>query len=87
MDAFTGHTEGNASTKRRRTDWRQEPEFLDATASISVSTFGARRVPELTNLYLHTRRLAAQDGHFADKDLIHERKNLLSGGGNDPRGI
>ncbi len=48
---------------------------MDATSSVSASTFGARRLPELKNLYFQTR-LDNNDDH-----IIHERKNLLSAGG------
>ena len=62
---------------KRGSGWRDGPAFLDATASVSASTFGARRLPELKNLYFSTR--------FVEDDkedsIIHERKNLLSGGG------
>eukprot|EP00531_Pseudo-nitzschia_arenysensis_P006300 CAMPEP_0116118916 /NCGR_PEP_ID=MMETSP0329-20121206/2363_1 /TAXON_ID=697910 /ORGANISM="Pseudo-nitzschia arenysensis, Strain B593" /LENGTH=807 /DNA_ID=CAMNT_0003612583 /DNA_START=42 /DNA_END=2465 /DNA_ORIENTATION=+ len=65
---------------KRGNDWREGPAFLDATSSISVSTFGARRLPELKNLYFQAR---FQDGNpsYRDDSIVHERKNLMSGGG------
>ena len=64
---------------KRATDWREGPAFLDATSSVSASTFGARRLPELKNLYFQTRSKDADDDD--DDQIIHERKTLLSGGG------
>ncbi len=64
------------SWKRGSADWREGPAFLDATSSVSASTFGARRLPELKSLYFATR-----PEHNDSDHIIHERKNLLSGGG------
>ena len=72
-------SEGGESSKRWKkgsADWREGPSFLDATSSVSASTFGARRLPELKSLYFATRPDNNNDDH-----IIHERKNLLSGGG------
>lgn len=37
--------------KRKRTDWKDLPAFLDASASVSATTFGARRLPEIKALW------------------------------------
>ncbi len=48
---------GQRNKKRQRTSlkrtmtWNDQPAFLDASASIAVATFGARRLPELQQLY------------------------------------
>ncbi len=62
---------------KRGSGWRDGPAFLDATSSVSASTFGARRLPEIKNLYFSTRFLEDDK----EDSIIHERKNLLSGGG------
>ena len=79
-------SEGGDSSKRWKkgsADWREGPAFLDATSSVSASTFGARRLPELKSLYFATRpdNIATPPDNNNDDHIIHERKNLLSGGG------
>ena len=39
------------SSKRKRPDWKNLPAFLDSSASVSATTFGARRLPELKALW------------------------------------
>ena len=90
-----GHQQGggggtnNSHRRKRRSDWRDGPAFLDATSTVSASTFGARRLPELKNLYFQNRsgsttaslKSSASVKDNDDTYLIHERQNLLSGGG------
>ncbi len=71
---------GGYRSWKRSNDWREGPAFLDATSSVSASTFGARRLPELKNLYFQTR-FEDNSNNYRDDPIIHERKNLLSGGG------
>jgi hypothetical protein len=40
-----------ARRKRRKLAWGDLPAFLDASASVSASIFGARRLPELKSMY------------------------------------
>lgn len=40
--------------KRYRPAWKDQPSFLDASASIAAATFGARRLVELEQLYVTT---------------------------------
>lgn len=56
MSRIEGLSTTTTTTKRRRvvTTWRDLPEFCDAAASVSASTFGARRLPELRALYRQT---------------------------------
>lgn len=58
----------SASRKRRRPAWKDQPAFLDASASISAATFGARRLPELEQLYQRSSipgtEIVAQDVPF-----------------------
>jgi len=42
------------SRKRHRPAWKDQPAFMDASASVSAATYGARRLPELKQLYLHS---------------------------------
>lgn len=39
------------SNKRKRPDWKNLPAFLDSSASVSATTFGARRLPEIKALW------------------------------------
>jgi hypothetical protein len=41
----------NGGMKRKRSGWLEQPAFLDASAAVSASIFGARRLPELKSLY------------------------------------
>jgi hypothetical protein len=41
----------NQNDRRLKSNWKDAPAFLDATASVSVSTFGGRRLPEVQQLY------------------------------------
>jgi Ribonucleases P/MRP protein subunit POP1 len=41
----------NGGMKRKRSGWLEQPAFLDASATVSASIFGARRLPELKSLY------------------------------------
>lgn len=49
----TGQRGGSKQRQRtgRPPSWKDQPAFLDASASISVATFGARRLVELEQLY------------------------------------
>lgn len=59
--------------KRPSSSWKDQPAFLDASASISVATFGARRLPELQQLY--TPKCDTDD------NIQAEHVALESGGG------
>ena len=67
------------SRKRHRPSWKKEqPAFLDASASVSASTFGARRIPELKQLYLqrHQCSTLAKEISVVAQDVAFQ-----SGGG------
>ncbi|VEU44065.1 unnamed protein product [Pseudo-nitzschia multistriata] len=72
---------GSGAHHHGHRDWREAPSFLDATSSVAVSTFGARRLPELQNLYHCYLGDGASSSVDATLDIVHETPTLLSGGG------
>ena len=60
---------------RKRKSWKDAPSFLDATASVSVATFGGRRLPELKQLYWKSQ----QSNGVVTSNL--PERGLTSGGG------
>jgi hypothetical protein len=66
-----------ARRKRRKLAWGDLPTFLDASASVSASIFGARRLPELKSLYQEQQQQASKVKATADPP---EQCFLSSGG-------
>eukprot|EP00537_Pseudo-nitzschia_pungens_P016211 CAMPEP_0172410894 /NCGR_PEP_ID=MMETSP1061-20121228/77120_1 /TAXON_ID=37318 /ORGANISM="Pseudo-nitzschia pungens, Strain cf. pungens" /LENGTH=681 /DNA_ID=CAMNT_0013147097 /DNA_START=44 /DNA_END=2086 /DNA_ORIENTATION=- len=71
----------SGNSRRNTGSWRDGPSFLDATSSVAVSTFGARRLPELKALYYSCRTAPGSTASTTHDALIHERPTLASGGG------
>ena len=71
--------------KRCRQDWSQRiqlPSFLDASASVSATTFGARRLPEIKSLWRATlSSLSSEQHHGAAAAAAAAAAGLKSGGG------
>ena len=85
--------EGSGRKRKRRSqqEWLSLPTYIDASATVSACIFGARRLPELKQLYQQTgnnwkaQEKASSDGsshiQSGEGGVLQREQSLLSGGG------
>ena len=67
-------------SKRRPSSWKELPKYLDVATSVSASTFGARRLPEIQRLYNSNNNIDIPPTKSQQNPHHHHDSALKSGG-------